>query len=61
MLTRLFSTLDERALPELVARPRGPLRDMVASAELDEFITPDRQFRSVRKAVEFYRVHLGPR
>jgi len=60
MLKRLFSTLDERGLSVLVARPKGPLRDMVASSELDEFITPDRQFRSVRRAVEFYRAHLEP-
>ncbi len=32
---------------------------MVASADLDELIPPDRQFRSVREGVEYYRVHLG--
>jgi SulP family sulfate permease len=58
MLAKLFGTLDDRGLSVLVARTKGPLREMVASSELEEMIPPDRQFRSVRGAVEYYRDHL---
>jgi SulP family sulfate permease len=58
MLAKLFGNLDDRGLSVLVARTKGPLREMVASSELEEMIPPDRQFRSVRGAVEYYRDHL---
>ena len=58
MLAKLFGTLDDRGLSVISARTKGPLRDMVASSELDEMIPPDRQFSSVRGAVEYYRDHL---
>jgi SulP family sulfate permease len=61
MLTKLISTLDDRGLSVFLARPKGPLRDMVASADLGELIPPDRQFRSVREAVEHFRDHLKRR
>ena len=59
MLAKLIGELEEHDLTVLSARTHGPLRDMVASADLDELITPDRQFRSVREGVEYYRAHLG--
>lgn len=59
MLAKLFGELEEHDLTVLSARTHGPLRDMVASAELDDLITPDHQFRSVREGVEYYRSHLG--
>ncbi len=59
MLTKLFGDLEGRGLVVITARTRGPLRDMVASAELDESIPPEHQFRSVREGVEYYRIHLA--
>ncbi len=59
MLAKLCRDLEDRGLAVMAARTLGPLRDMVASAELDELIPAARQFRSVREGVDYYRVHLG--
>ncbi len=57
MLRTLIGDLEERGVAVLAARTRGPLRDMVVSAELDELIPPERQLSSVRDGVEYYRSH----
>ena len=58
MLRTLIGDLEDRGMAVLTARIRGPLRDMVVSAELDELIPPERQLNSVRDGVEYYSSHL---
>ena len=58
MLRTLIGDLDDRGVAVLAARTRGPLRDMVVSAALDELIPPEHQLNSVRDGVEYYRAHF---
>ena len=61
MLRTLIGDLAERGVAVLAARTRGPLRDMVVSAALDELIPPERRLSSVRDGVEYYRSHFRER
>jgi SulP family sulfate permease len=55
MLEELIEDLDKRGLAVILARTRGPLREMVASTGIDQWIPAERQFGSVREGVEYYR------
>lgn len=55
MLTETLHDLEGRGLAVLLARARGPLRDILVSADLEELIPRERQFRSVRRGVEYFR------
>lgn len=58
MLTSLLGALEARGLTVAVARTRGPVRDMLATAELEALIPADLQFRSVREGVEYLKGRL---
>ena len=58
LLTDLLGDLEDQGLELLLARARGPLREILVSADLDELIPPDRQFRSVRRGVDYYSSRL---
>ncbi|MBK5109852.1 MAG: sulfate permease [Thermoleophilia bacterium] len=59
MLAELIDDLQDRGLVVLLARARGPLRDIFVSTELEQEILSEHRFRSVRRAVEYYRTDLA--
>lgn len=55
MLVELVAELSRRGLVVMMARTRGPLREMATSAEIDRHIPAELQFGSVREGVEHFR------
>ena len=58
LLAELFADLEDRGFEVMLARARGPLRDIFDSADLNELIPRAHQFPSVRRGVDYYESEL---
>jgi SulP family sulfate permease len=58
-LAEIIAELEERQVMVMVARARGPVRDMIRSTGLRELVPVEHQFASVREGVEYYHRELA--